>query len=202
MQTDGRSTIASAQTWSPASTWKDLAFPVEEYDRRVAEVRHAMVDRQIEVLLILTPENINYLTGYDTIGYSSYLCLALPVDADPVLVIREMERGVAMSTTWLTDFATTGDTDDAVERTVDALSSRNLLTRRMRDGVHRSLRHAGHMAAPASNARRGHRRGRVRTCRTLSCDQIDVRDREDQAGVRTRGARHDCSLGRGAPGRD
>jgi Xaa-Pro dipeptidase len=102
-----------------------------EYDHRVAEVRQAMVDRQIDVLLILTPENINYLTGYDTIGYSSYLCLALPVEADPVLVIREMERGVAMSTTWLTDIATTGDTDDSVERTVDALTSRGLLSRRI-----------------------------------------------------------------------
>ena len=36
-----------------------------------------------------------------------------------------------MSTTWLTDFATTGDTDDLVERTVDALSSRNLQSRRL-----------------------------------------------------------------------
>ena len=85
MQTDGRSTTGSPLTSSSASAWKDLAFPQAEYERRVAQVRQAMADRQIEVLLILTPENINYLTGYDTIGYSSYLCLALPVDADPVL---------------------------------------------------------------------------------------------------------------------
>lgn len=131
MQTDGRSTAGGPQTSSSASAWKDLAFPQAEYHRRVAEVRQAMSDRQIEVLLVFTPENINYLTGYDTIGYSSYLCLALPVDADPVLVIREMERGVAMSTTWLTDFATTGDTDDPVERTIHALSSRSLVSRRI-----------------------------------------------------------------------
>jgi Xaa-Pro dipeptidase len=111
--------------------WKDLAFPREEYGARVAKVRQTMAERSIEVLLVFTPENINYLTGYDTIGYSSYLCLALPVDQNPVMVIREMERGVAMSTTWLTDFSTTGDTDDPIKRTVDALSSRNLAGRRI-----------------------------------------------------------------------
>ena len=111
--------------------WKDLAFPREEYDARVEKVRRTMADRAIEVLLIFTPENVNYLTGYDTIGYSSYLCLALPVDREPVMVIREMERGVATSTTWLSDFATTGDTDDPIERTVDALSRRGLVGRRI-----------------------------------------------------------------------
>jgi Xaa-Pro dipeptidase len=121
----------SPEAPSPASGWKDLAFPQDEYDRRVDQVRQAMADREIEVLLVFTPENVNYLTGYDTIGYSSYLCLALPVDAEPMLVIREMERGIAMSTTWLTDFATTGDTDDSVERTVAALSSRKLRQRRI-----------------------------------------------------------------------
>src|SRR5205814_518586 len=47
-----------------------------------------------------------------------------------VLIIREMERGVAASTTWLTEFSTTGDTDDPIERTVDALQSRKLMSRR------------------------------------------------------------------------
>jgi Xaa-Pro aminopeptidase len=111
--------------------WKDLAFPREEYEARVAKVRERMAERSIDVLLIFTPENINYLTGYDTIGYSSFLCLALPVDRDPLMVIREMERGVAMSTTWLNDFATTGDTDDPIERTVDALTRRGLVGRRI-----------------------------------------------------------------------
>ena len=120
------------RTSTPAAEgWKDLAFPREEYETRIQRVRRSMADRSIEILLVFTPENVNYLTGYDTIGYSSYLCLALPVDRDPVMVIREMERGVAMSTTWLSDFATTGDTDDPIERTVDALTRRGLAARRV-----------------------------------------------------------------------
>jgi Xaa-Pro dipeptidase len=131
MNERGNSSAGSPAASPSPSAWRDLAFPQEEYDRRVTQVRQAMAERQVEVLLIFTPENVNYLTGYDTIGYSSYLCLALPIDAEPMLVIREMERGVAVSTTWLTDFATTGDTDDSVERTVAALADRKLLQRRI-----------------------------------------------------------------------
>jgi Xaa-Pro dipeptidase len=125
--------LAVTERTSPVATeaWKDLAFPREEYDARVEKVRRTMAERSIEVLLVFTPENINYLTGYDTIGYSSYLALALPVDREPVMVIREMERGVAMSTTWLTDFATSGDTDDPIERTLDALTRRGQARRRI-----------------------------------------------------------------------
>ena len=64
--TERTSTVAS-------EGWKDLAFPREEYEARIEKVRRTMADRSIEVLLIFTPENVNYLTGYDTIGYSSAL---------------------------------------------------------------------------------------------------------------------------------
>jgi len=123
--------VTERGTTAASEGWKELAFPREEYAARVEKVRRTMAERSIEVQLVFTPENVNYLTGYDTIGYSSYLCLALPIDRDPLMVIREMERGVAMSTTWLTDFATTGDTDDPVEQTVDALSRRGLVGRRI-----------------------------------------------------------------------
>ena len=123
--------MAKQEPVGAPAAWKDLAFPRDEYDARIEKVRRTMAERSIEVLLIFTAENVNYLTGYDTIGYSSYLCLAVPIDREPLMVIREMERGIAMSTTWLSDFATTGDTDDSVERTVNALSTRGLAGRRI-----------------------------------------------------------------------
>lgn len=123
--------MAEATSTVGSGGWKDLAFPREEYDSRVGKVRRTMAERSVDVLLVFTPENVNYLTGYDTIGYSSYLCLVLPIDREPVMVIREMERGVAMSTTWLTDFATTGDTEDPVERTVEEMTNRGLVGRRI-----------------------------------------------------------------------
>jgi Xaa-Pro dipeptidase len=110
---------------------RDLAFPETEYAVRLAYLRTLMAARRIEVLLVFTPENVTYLTGYESIGYSSYQCLIVPTDADPLLLVREMELGVARSTTWLSDFATSGDTDDPVTRTRDVLSEWGWLTRRI-----------------------------------------------------------------------
>lgn len=110
---------------------RDLAFSVNEYQGRVRAVRSLMDGAGIETLLIFTPENVNYLTGYDTIGYSSYLCLILPIDQEPILVVREMELGVARSTTWLDTFVTSGDTANPVLRTRDALAEARLLGTRI-----------------------------------------------------------------------
>jgi hypothetical protein len=55
MNERGHSSAGSAQTSPSPSAWKDLAFPQQEYDRRVAQVRQAMAEREIEVLLIFTP---------------------------------------------------------------------------------------------------------------------------------------------------
>ncbi len=110
---------------------RDLAFSVAEYRDRVAAVRRLMTADEIDTLLIFTPENVNYLTGYDTIGYSSYLCLILPAEQDPLLVIREMELGVARSTTWLESFVTSGDTENPVVTTRNALDEAGLLRGRI-----------------------------------------------------------------------
>lgn len=51
----------------------DLAFPMVEYDRRLADLRERMAAAGIDVMLTTTPENICYLTGFDSPGH--YLSL-------------------------------------------------------------------------------------------------------------------------------
>ena len=94
-----------------------LPFGPEEYQRRLDGARRGMAARGVDLLLVTTPENVTYLTGYETIGYSSFLCLLLLPDRDPVLIVREMELEIAQCTTWLDSFATVGDTEDPVART-------------------------------------------------------------------------------------
>jgi Xaa-Pro dipeptidase len=106
---------------------RQLAFQMDEYNSRVARVRELMEGARLDSLLVFTPENVNYLLGYDTIGYSSFLCLALPRAGEPVFVVREMERGVAQSTTWADHIATFEDSEDPVARTVEHLRSAGLL---------------------------------------------------------------------------
>jgi Xaa-Pro dipeptidase len=101
----------------------DLAFSEAEYASRVAAVRQGMEGRGIDLLLLSSPENVTYLTGYETIGYSSYLCLLLPLAAEPVMVVREMELDIARGTTWLQEFRTVSDSEDSVALTKDAILS-------------------------------------------------------------------------------
>jgi Xaa-Pro aminopeptidase len=104
-----------------ASTDRSVAFTLpfshDEYQRRLDGTRRGMAARDVDLLLVTTPENVTYLTGYETIGYSSFLCLVIPADSDPVLIVRDMELEVARSTTWLHSFATVADTEDPVTRT-------------------------------------------------------------------------------------
>ena len=89
-----------------------VAFPQEEYDERLAAVRKGMAGRGADVLLLFSPTNIFYLTGYNTVGYTNYQCLAVPIDAPPVLVVRLLERPVAEATSWLKTVATYEDHED------------------------------------------------------------------------------------------
>ena len=75
------------------------AFPNEEYDRRIAAVRREMAARDVDGLLLFSPANLFYLTGYNTAGFSNYACLLVSADAAPVLVVRQLERAVAEMTT-------------------------------------------------------------------------------------------------------
>ncbi|MDF2435316.1 MAG: Xaa-Pro dipeptidase, partial [Mucilaginibacter sp.] len=93
----------------------ELAFTPAEFQRRLQEVRRGMRDRALDLLLVFSPENVSYITGYETIGYSSFLCLLVPLEGAPRMVVREMELDVAHATTWLTEFATVSDGEDPVQ---------------------------------------------------------------------------------------
>ncbi|MFQ6023947.1 MAG: aminopeptidase P family N-terminal domain-containing protein [Acidiferrobacterales bacterium] len=58
-----------------------LAFPREEFDARRSNVRTAMVERDIDGLLIASPGNIYYLTGLDHWGFSATHVLVVPCTA-------------------------------------------------------------------------------------------------------------------------
>jgi Xaa-Pro dipeptidase len=82
---------------------KPTAFPKDEYDRRLGNVRTRMDALGLRGALISAPENIYYLTGLDHQGYFAYECLVVPVDGDPILVTRAMERAtVRDQVPWLT----------------------------------------------------------------------------------------------------
>ena len=80
---------------------KDLAFTVPEFERRLAGVREQMKTRELDVLLVTTPENIYYLSGYHTPGYYCAQCLIVPLDGEPIHLTRGTEETNAKMLSWL-----------------------------------------------------------------------------------------------------
>ena len=103
---------------------KNLPFSDGEYRRRMTELHARMEERGIDTLMVFVPENVCYLTGYETIGYSSFQSLIVPRKGEPLLFVREMERTVAETSTWLSDFELFADTVDPVERLAQLLDER------------------------------------------------------------------------------
>ena len=122
-------------------------FTQDEYDQRVAAVRAGMAARGLDLLIVTIPENVTYLTGYETIGYASFQALAVPLSGDLLLIVREMERTVAETTSWVPSIETFTDTDDPVDVTRHVLSSRRLLGGRV------GLEDQGWFLSPAAHAR-------------------------------------------------
>ena len=122
-------------------------FTQDEYDQRVAAVRAGMAARGLDLLVVTVPENVTYLTGYETIGYASFQTLAIPLAGDLLLIVREMERTVAETTSWVPSVETFSDTDDPVDVTRRVLSSRRLLGGRV------GLEDQGWFLSPAVHAR-------------------------------------------------
>lgn len=68
------------------------AFPRSTYRRRVEAVLARMEEAGLDVLVTTAPDNVNYLCGYDAIGYLWFHALILsPRLPEPVFVIRHIE---------------------------------------------------------------------------------------------------------------
>ncbi len=102
-----------------------MDFPVEEYRARLARVQAEMARHHLPVLLLHQPENVYYLSGFYTIGFFAYHSLAVPVEGDPVLVLRDVEEPLAVEQSWVSRRVTYADTTPnpltAVKDALDAL---------------------------------------------------------------------------------
>src|SRR5262249_46919066 len=116
---------------------RDLAFPVAEYRQRLAVLHEGMAARGLDAALVLGPENLFHLTGFETIGYSAFQRAAVPAGADPRLLVRELERGAARRLSWMeTESDTIQDGADPIDSVVALLQRLGLATGRL--GIDRS----------------------------------------------------------------
>ncbi|HZT18885.1 MAG TPA: Xaa-Pro peptidase family protein [Dongiaceae bacterium] len=98
-------------------------FTPGEYDARLAAVRRVMARRGADLLLLSAPENIFYLTGLDHWGYFAPHILIVPMEGEPILATRAMEKVTVANQVRNARFEGHGDEETVAEAVGRAFSS-------------------------------------------------------------------------------
>jgi Xaa-Pro dipeptidase len=109
----------------------DMTFPFEEYERRLSALRQRIADRRLDAVVISDPENIMYLTDYQTTGYSFFQALVVPLEDEPFMITRALEESNIIARTWVERTRPYPDTGDAIQMLVDALREFGLAKKRI-----------------------------------------------------------------------
>jgi Xaa-Pro dipeptidase len=115
---------------------KQLVFSRIEFAERVFRTKQSMQKIGVDLLLVHTPENIFYLTGYQTPGYYAYQCFILPLEGDGLLLLRYLEETNVSVRSWVKNTVCYSDTEDPVSVTCNAI--KNLKIKRSRIGIEKS----------------------------------------------------------------
>lgn len=106
-------------------------FSADEYNQRIQDVRDLMAQNELDVLLVHGPENIFYLTGYQTPGYYWHQVLVLPVASEPIFVPPPHEASLVPEYCWVDDVRLFPDTSDWAEVTSGLLQELGLSSGRV-----------------------------------------------------------------------
>ncbi|MEC8104077.1 MAG: peptidase M24 [Thalassolituus sp.] len=109
----------------------DMTFPHSEYVRRIEELRARIEERHLDAVVISDPENIMYLTDYQTTGYSFFQALVVPLEKEPFMITRALEESNVIARTWVDLTRPYPDTGDAMQMLVDALREFGLANKRI-----------------------------------------------------------------------
>lgn len=90
-------------------------FERSEYLRRIDLTKRRMRDAGIDVLLVTSPANMNYLTGYDGQSFYTHQMVALGLDdGEPLWIGRALDASGARLTVFMDERAICGYPDDYV----------------------------------------------------------------------------------------
>jgi Xaa-Pro dipeptidase len=107
---------------------KRLMFSVEEFRTRLEKTRAHLSERGLAGMLVHTPENMYYLSGYHTPGYYAYQTMLVPADPGkpPVLVVRRLEESNVREFSWIDTRRVYTDIEDPIELTATVVRESGL----------------------------------------------------------------------------
>jgi len=105
------------------NTDQTLLFSLDEYRERLEKVRAAMRARDLDTLIVDQTDFLFYISGFG-ISENMYRACVVPLEGEPVFMLRAMDERPYLETTWLTQHVGFSDWDDPVEVLAQLLRER------------------------------------------------------------------------------
>lgn len=90
-------------------------FTTDEFASRLSKTRHAMENRNLELLIVTDPSNMAWLSGYDGWSFYTHQALIVTQDSDPVWWGRGMDAQGAKRTVYMDEAQIIGYDDTYVQ---------------------------------------------------------------------------------------
>lgn len=100
-----------------------LPFKPQEYARRLSIVQSDLQSKSLAGLFLFDPENMYWLTGYQSIGHFTFQTMFIPVVGKPALISRKVNGGLARATETLAGFVAIEDTAHHIDVLADFMSA-------------------------------------------------------------------------------
>ncbi|MGE0241633.1 MAG: M24 family metallopeptidase [Parvibaculaceae bacterium] len=105
----------------------ERAFPEAEYRGRLDRVRAQLRKAGLDALIIHAPEDINYLSGFNSCGYYSYQHLMIGADPSAdCFFTRIVEIGIVRATSIIPETIYWTDWDDHIAMAADSVTAKGL----------------------------------------------------------------------------
>ena len=107
---------------------KELYFTQEEYDSRVGKVRAEMAADGLDGLIVVSPANLHYLSGYYTFSISNLTALIVPADGELGVLTASCEIPAAVLSGYVEDVVSFAWNEDhlVASKFADMLEARGL----------------------------------------------------------------------------
>src|SRR6056297_2586710 len=89
-----------------------LPFPLDEYHARLGGLRTRMDAMGLVAMLTTTPENITYLTGFESPGHYWWQGMVIPLHGEPTTISRLLEIAGMTALSWIEPEFNVGYRDD------------------------------------------------------------------------------------------
>jgi Xaa-Pro dipeptidase len=110
---------------------KTLAFSTEEYQERLRRLQAILAEHDVDCIVSTMPENLTYISGYQTPGYYKWQALIVPTSGSPRVVCRGFEAMNVRAWSWFDDVVPIQEHHEPMEVTARALAEMGLSNKRI-----------------------------------------------------------------------